>query len=213
MLKADISHYFDTVDHEILLRIAGRKIKDAKAIWLIQTILANHKGEIPRKGMPIGNLTSQFFANVYLNELDKFVKHKLKARYYIRYVDDLVILHRDRVVLEKWREEIDNFLKRNLKIKLHKEKTRIIQVEKGTTFLGFRVFQRYRLLKRSNARRIWRRIDRLRNRCVAGKITAEKARQCLDGWFAYAKFANTYSLRKRVVQRFKDLFLTNSPMI
>ena len=79
---------------------------------MIETILKNHKTEIAGKGIPLGNLTSQFFANVYLHELDLFVKHKLKAEHYLRYVDDFVILHRDKKVLEKWKHEIGLFLNR-----------------------------------------------------------------------------------------------------
>ena len=85
-----------------------RKIKDEKIIWLIKKILRNYNNK--EKGMPLGNLTSQFFANVYLNELDYFVKHKLKAKYYIRYVDDFVILHRSKKQLEIWKKEINGFL-------------------------------------------------------------------------------------------------------
>ncbi len=209
-LKADISHYFDTVDHETLLHIIQRKIKDVKVLWLVKTILANHKTEAQGKGMPIGNLTSQFFANVYLNELDRFVKHGLRAKYYIRYVDDFVILHRDRTVLKKWKEEIGDFLRHELKIQLHKEKTRIIPLKRGITLLGFRVFRHYRLLKRSNARRIWKRLDRMRNRYDAGEITREKVRQSFEGWLAYAKFANTYDLRERVLARFEELFYSQA---
>ncbi|MBI4158979.1 hypothetical protein HY500_01840, partial [Candidatus Woesearchaeota archaeon] len=91
-LKADVKHYFETVNHEILLKIIRRKIKDENIISLIKKILNNFDTKIKGMGMPLGNLTSQFFANVYLNELDQFVKHKLKAKYYIRYVDDFVIL-------------------------------------------------------------------------------------------------------------------------
>ena len=92
-LKADIKHYFQEVSHEVLLRAIKKKIKDDKVIWLIKQILNNNVvGGSNGKGMPLGNLTSQFFANVYLNELDYFVKHELKAKYYIRYVDDFVLL-------------------------------------------------------------------------------------------------------------------------
>ncbi len=156
--------------------------------------------------MPIGNLTSQFFANVYMGELDRFVKHELKARYYIRYVDDFVILHSDKAILEGWRAEIGDFLSHNLKIQLHKEKTRIIPLGKGITFLGFRIFRRYRLLKKSNARRIWKRLENLKRKYCDGEITREKARNSLEGWLAYARFADTYTLRKRVSQRFEELF-------
>ena len=93
-LKADIKHYFQEINHEILLKIIERKIKDERVILLIKRILDNNvSGNPSGKGMPLGNLTSQFFANVYLNELDYFVKHELKVKYYIRYVDDFVILH------------------------------------------------------------------------------------------------------------------------
>lgn len=200
MLKADIKHYFDTVDRQILLNILQRKIKDEKVIWLIETILKNKE-----KGMPLGNLTSQFFANVYLNELDQFVKHSLKAKYYIRYVDDFVILHNDRKQLEKYREEIDKFLV-NLKIELHPEKSRIIPLKSGITFLGFRVFYYFKLLKKSNAKRIWKRLEKFRKLYLKGKITREEILLSLEGWLAYASFADTYKLRKKVMARFNEIF-------
>ncbi len=121
MLKADIRHYFDSVDHQILLGIIRRRIRDPHVLWLIKLILEHHKTIVPEKGMPLGNLTSQFFANVYLDELDQFVKHTLKARFYIRYVDDFVILHRDRGQLERWKEEIAAFLHERLELGLHPE--------------------------------------------------------------------------------------------
>ena len=92
-LKADIKHYFLEVDHQILLKIIKRKVSEKRVIWLIERILENNvEGNSKGKGMPLGNLTSQFFANVYLSELDYFVKHTLRAKYYIRYVDDFVLL-------------------------------------------------------------------------------------------------------------------------
>ena len=156
--------------------------------------------------MPIGNLTSQFFANVYLHELDLFVKHHLKARYYIRYVDDFVILHRNKHVLEKWKQEITDFLSSELKLNMHPEKSRIIELMRGITLLGFRVFHGYRLLKKSNTKRIWKRLDRFKEKYSNGKLMMEEANNSLEGWLAYAKFADTYTLRKRVAARFDELF-------
>lgn len=207
-LKADIRHYFDTIDHEILSDIIKRKIKDKSVLWLIRTIMKNHKVEVVGKGMPIGNLTSQFFANVYLNELDYFVKHKLRARYYLRYVDDFIILHKDKETLEKWKSEIDTYLKNNLKIDLHPEKSRIISLEKGTTLLGFRVFYYYRLLKKSNARRILKRLEKFKCRYEKEQMSKEEIVHSIQGWMAYAKFANTYNLRNKVLEQFYYLFLS-----
>lgn len=102
-LKADIKHYFQEVNHKILLNIIKKKISDEKVIWLIERILDNNiLGNLEAEGMPLGNLTSQFFANVYLNELDYFVKHELKAKYYIRYVDDFVLLNSSKEQLLSW---------------------------------------------------------------------------------------------------------------
>jgi RNA-directed DNA polymerase len=186
--------------------VVKRQIKDYEVIWLIEVILKNHKTEISGKGMPIGNLTSQFFANVYLNEFDQFVKHTLKVKYYIRYVDDFIILHKDKKILENWKVEIDKFLKSTLKIELHPEKSMIVLLENGVTLLGFRVFRNHKLLKKSNSRRIWKRIERLREKYEKGEITLESAEKSLAGWLAYAKFANTYKFRRRVTERFEEKF-------
>jgi len=204
VLKADIRRYFDSVNHEILLNMIQYKVEDKRIIWLIKTILKNHKTLITDRGMPLGNLTSQFFANVYLHELDLFVKHKLKAEYYIRYVDDFVILHRNRRVLEKWKNEIDGFLKEKLKIELHPEKSRIIPLKRGITFLGFRIFPKYRLLKKSNTIRIWKRLDKFKQKYEKGEMNRAEVVKSLEGWLAYAGFANSYNLRKKVMARFNQ---------
>ena len=121
ILKADIRHYFETVNHEVLLNIIRNKINDERVLWLIKTILHNHnkigngRGNL---GMPLGNLTSQFFANVYLDELDQFVKHRLKAKYYIRYVDDFVIVHSSKEKLNEWKKEIDNLMEKLVSLEI-----------------------------------------------------------------------------------------------
>ena len=155
--------------------------------------------------MPIGNLTSQFFANIYLNELDHFVKHELHVKYYLRYVDDFVILHRDRKTLEKWQVAIEQYLRDTLKVELHPDKTRIIRLERGTTMLGFRVFYYHRLLKKSNARRILKRLEKFRRLYKDGRMKKEDAIKSFKGWSVYAEFANTHNLRSRLTREFSDL--------
>jgi retron-type reverse transcriptase len=206
-LKADIRRYFDTVDHEILLQIMKRKIKDKNTIWLIRTILQSPKSPTASKGMPLGNLTSQFFANIYLNELDRFVKHELKTKYYIRYVYDFVILHRDKAVLERWKSEINEYLRRELRIDLHPEKSGVVQVKNGVTLLGFRLFYHYKLLKKSNAKRIWKRLERFKQEYNEGRMNSSDMFTRLEGWLSYAEFGNTYNLRIRVVSRFNEIVL------
>jgi len=146
--------------------------------------------------MPLGNLTSQFFANVYLNELDYFVKHKLGGKYYIRYVDDFVILHKSKVQLEIWKIEIDKFLREKLKLELHQQKSRIISLSKGVDFVGFRNFYYHKLLRKRNLRKILFRIKKYKE----GEISEEKILESFQGWNAYAKWANTLKLRRRVAR-------------
>ena len=149
-----------------------------------------------KKGMPLGNLTSQFFANVYLNELDYFVKHQLKAKYYIRYVDDFVILHKSREQLEDWKNKIDSFLSEILSLELHPDKSKVIPLSKGVDFVGFRNFYHFRLLRVRNIRKILFKIKRYKK----GEVPKEKILESFQGWNAYAKWANTFKLRRRVVR-------------
>ena len=197
--KADIKHYFEEINHKILLEIIKRKVRCEKTIWLIIQILNNkvdlereRRGRDSNKGMPLGNLTSQFFANVYLNELDKFVKYKLKAKYYIRYVDDFVILHKSKKQLEEWKKKIEVFLKEKLVLELHPDKSRIINLSRGVDFVGFRNFYHHILLRKRNIKNMERKINLLNK----WGISYEKLLESFQGWNAYAKWADSYSLIK-----------------
>jgi len=154
--------------------------------------------------MPLGNLTSQFFANVYLNELDYFVKHKLKAKYYIRYVDDFVILHSSKTQLEIWKQKINDFLKEKLKLELHNEKSKIVSLSRGIDFVGFRNFYYHKLLRKRNKRKILLRIKQFKNQ----EISYEKLLESFNGWNAYSKWANYYKLRKDILNK---IFITTTP--
>jgi retron-type reverse transcriptase len=160
-LKADIYHYFDSVSHEVMLSIISKRVKDQDVLWLVKVILAHHKSAETGKGMPLGNQTSQFFANLYLSELDYFIKHTLRVKHYIRYVDDFIILSRSREELDAHQVKIKDFLFYRLKLTLHPQKTQIKTLKSGITLLGFREFYHYRLLKKSNQRRIFKRLNRL----------------------------------------------------
>lgn len=200
VLKADIRHYFDTVDHQTLLSILGKNVLDKKVMWLIKVILANHKTKEAGKGMPLGNLTSQFFANVYLNELDQFVKHQMKAEYYLRYVDDFVILHPSKEVLEGYRRTIQEFLVERLQLQLHPNKSRVINLENGIPFLGFRVFYHHKLVRPMNRRKFERKLEEFRASTEQDVIGSEKIIDSFDGWFAYANHGNVYKYKNRVLQ-------------
>lgn len=203
VLKADIRKYFDTVDHEVLLGILRRRIKDDQLLGLVKLILENHKTKTPGKGMPLGNLTSQFFANIYLAELDNFVKHELRAKYYLRYVDDFVIVGKDSAQLEVWRGQIEAFLSSRLRLALHPDKTKILRVKDGVPIVGIRVFWHHKLLKKSNLRRFMRRLQIYREGVITGVITQEHVQLGIAGWEGYAKEADTFKLREAIRGQFE----------
>lgn len=204
-LKADIRKYFETVDQRILLNIIKRKIKDKGVISLIKGILDNFDTKIKGKGMPLGNLTSQFFANVYLNELDQFVKHILKAEYYMRYVDDFMIIHRNKEALELYKNKINKFLTAKLKIQLHPDKTKIIHLSQGVPFVGFRIFYNYKILRKGARRRINARLKEWKELNDMGLLERDQALEKLLGWMAYAVNVDTYYLRKKSMAKFNKL--------
>jgi len=206
VLKADIRHYFPSVNHEILVDILRRKIRDEKVLWLVGKILSNNDTILP-KGMPIGNQTSQFFANVYLNELDYFVKHDLRAKFYLRYVDDFVILDRSEARLMSFRSKINGFLEQRLKLELHEEKSQVRPLHNGTSLLGFRVFYHYRIPKRRNLLKLEKRMLNLKRLYEAGDVSTEDVAKSLDGWMAYAAQGNTFGLRKSLSERYGNMLL------
>ncbi len=210
ILKADIRHYFEEVDHEILIQIIKRKIKDEKVIRLIKQIL-NNFSSFPKlssqerlKGMPLGNLTSQFFANIYLNELDYFIKHKLRIKYYLRYVDDFVILHNSKEKLNKINNTINRFLKIDLKLGLHPDKSKILILKDGISFLGFRNFYYHKLLKKSNVRKMKTKLFEKQSRLDI--LNFDKIYATFEGWLSYTMQANTSNLRTKIINDFEIKF-------
>jgi len=190
--------------------ILKKKIGDEDVLWLIELILGNYVvGERKIKGMPLGNLTSQFFANVYLDKLDQFVKHKLRAKYYIRYVDDFVILHNSKDQLKEWKNEIGVFLKEKLDLELHPNKSQILKLEKGIKFLGFRIFYYHKLLKKSNMRHFERKLCQMKIMFEEGLLNREQIVEKLEGWLAYASNGDTYKYRKYIIKNFNRLFPVN----
>jgi RNA-directed DNA polymerase len=204
-LKSDIKKYFDNVNHEIIINIIKKKISDEKVIWLIRQILNNFDNKTAGKGMPLGNYTSQFLANVYLNELNYFVKHTIKARSYNRYVDDFVILHKRKRWLEVQKEIIDIFLRENLKIEMHPDKSQIVPLRDGVTFVGYRIFYHHKMLRKRNIRKFMKSFERRLKLYEADLISHKKFIEQLQGWFGYAKLANTHKFRKKILERIEKI--------
>ena len=214
VLKADIKQYFPSIVHQILKQEIRKKIKCKDTLWLIDLIIDNSNAQKEineyfhgdnlftpfekRKGLPIGNLTSQFFANIYLNPLDHFVKEDLRCKYYIRYVDDFVIFDNNKNHLHKINLQVQQFLD-NYRLRLHINKTKVFPVNIGICFLGHRIFNNFRLLKKDNVKRFKKRLKKQICLLKAGKLEQAKFEQSIKSWGAHAAFSNTYFFKKKII--------------
>ena len=217
LLQCDIKKYFPSIDHEILKEEIRHKISDPDTLFLINTIIdASNEQEFVydlfpeddlftplyrKKGIPLGNLTSQFFANVYLNRFDHYIKEKLKVKCYARYVDDFILASDDKKFLKEVKRCISEFLIR-LRLSLHPKKCHIIKSVNGVTFLGQRIFPGFRLLKKENVKRFCKRIKRLETDLERHAITQNRFKASIAGWKGHAEQANTYRLRKSLEKKY-----------
>ncbi len=214
VLKCDIRKYFPSIDHEKLKQLIRKKIACRQTLWLIDKIIDNSnaqekidflpENELDRKrGLPIGNLTSQYFANIYLNEFDHFIKEKLQVKCYIRYVDDFVLLHPCKATLQLWKKEIDDFLK-NYYLRPHPTKSRIIPSKCGISFLGQRVFRDFRLLKSEGVKRFRKKLKKNIQLWKGKRLSIDKFESRLNSWKGHAGQANTYRLLAQVFENVRS---------
>lgn len=158
VLKCDIRKFFSSIDQKILLDILEGYISDKDIVWLLTTVVESFHSIEDGKGLPLGNLTSQLFVNIYMNEFDKFMKHRLKAKYYIRYADDFVILSTDRNELEMLHQKVEDFLTSNLYLSLHPNKVSIDTFASGIDFLGWVHFPKHRVLRTATKRKMFSKV-------------------------------------------------------
>lgn len=199
VLKCDIKKFFGSINQNLLIKIIRNKIKDENLIWLIKTIIRSFQTE-DNKGLPLGNVTSQLFANIYLNELDQFVKHRLKVKYYLRYCDDFIILTENRGFLMRLISIISQFLKEKLDLSIHPDKIIIRKYRQGIDFLGYVVLPYHKVLRTKTKRRILKKIIQNKNKLVRGLISEECFNQSLQSYFGVLKHCNGYNIKKEILR-------------
>lgn len=196
VLKCDVQKFFDSVDHAILLSILKKRINDGDAMWLLKEIIESFSSvfstPFENKGVPIGNLTSQLFANIYMNEFDQFMKHDLKMKHYVRYTDDFVVVADNREYLDLILPRIKEFLEHDLRLKLHPKKVSVRKFHKGVDFLGYIVFPDHRLIRSKTKRRMVRNLGRRIKECRRGEISKSSLEQCLQSYLGVLSHANTH---------------------
>jgi retron-type reverse transcriptase len=205
VLQCDIKKYFPSIDHEILKALLRRKLKCPNTLWLLDKIIVIEyfPGDdllTPvqrRRGLPIGNLTSQFLANNYLNGFDHYIKEQLKVRKYIRYVDDFALFSDEREFLADARISVEDYLA-SLRLKIHPIKSQLFETKHGANFLGFRVLPDRIRVRTENLRRGRRRLRRIQVEYEQGKIGLSQIRQSCQSWIAHLNHGDTWHLRQQI---------------
>ncbi len=196
-LKCDVRRFFDSVDQDILLKLINRKIQDQDALCLIGKIIKSFE-KSPGKGLPLGNVTSQLFASVYLNEFDQFVKYHLRARYYSRYCDDFVLLGEDKKCLSDLIPSIIGFLEQKLKLSLHPDKIIVRKHRQGIDWLGYVVLPRYRVLRTKTKKRMLRKIKSKRENFDKGLIAEKSFYQSWQSYLGVLKHCRGYKIEQKI---------------
>lgn len=191
-LKCDIRKFFANVDHAILKNILHSYIVDKNLLALLENVIDSFEASPARPGvgLPLGNLTSQLFVNVYMNKLDQFAKHTLKAKFYLRYCDDFVILSEDKKWLENLIPRFSKFLSENLGLELHPNKVFIKTIVSGVDFLGWTHFHNHRVPRFATQRRMMKRIKK------------SPTTETLNSYLGLLKHGNTKKLKELVVKEY-----------
>ncbi len=216
VLQCDVRQFFPSIDHAILRGILARKIEDAQVLWLVDRILASGAGVLSEeydmawfpgddllaaarpRGLPIGNLTSQFWANCYLNSFDHFVQRELRCPAYLRYVDDFLLFGDDRTQLWEWKTAAIRRLAQ-LRLIIHEQQAQVRPVGEGIPFLGFVVRPAQRRLKRRKGIAYARRLQQMARQYAAGTLTFEQVTASVQGWVNHARYGNTTGLRQALL--------------
>ncbi len=199
VLKCDIKQFFHSVPHNLLLQIIEKRIKDKRFLWLIREILGSFS---QGKGIPIGNLTSQIFANIFLNELDQFVKHKLGVKYYFRYADDFAIVHKDRNYLEEILKWVSVFVSGRLGVYLHPNKIELRKYTQGIDFLGYIILPKYIGIRRKTKNRMLKKLSYKDDLLTAGELEFDSFYQTVQSYLGMLKHSNNYSLENTIKNNF-----------
>ena len=197
IIKMDVSKYFQNINKNILYNLLAKKIKDKKILWLTKEIIYSTEGEL---SIPLGNYTSQIFANYYLHLYDRYVKEKLKCKWYYRYMDDAVILVKDKATAIEILEKSRTFLKEMLGLELNK-KTQIFKNKQGINFCGYKINENRMKIRDKGKRKLKKKVKILKEKIKLGKISSKEAYKYLTGHLGYIKYADTYNLEEKLFEK------------
>ncbi|MEK5069829.1 RNA-directed DNA polymerase [Sporosarcina sp. FSL K6-1508] len=196
IVSVDVSKFFYSIDREILKKILRKKIKCAKTLWLLDRIIdSSPEGET---GIPLGNVTSQDFANIYLNEIDQYVKRHLGIRYYTRYMDDMIAVVEGKDAAQALKAAMCLFLRDRLNLIENPKKSQIFPLAQGVNAYGYKIWTTHRLVRDQSKRAVKRRIKAMNRKLENGEIELHDVKQSVNSWIGHARHSNSYNLTKKI---------------
>lgn len=207
IIKCDIKKYFYSIDHQILKQILKREIKCKDTLDLLNLIIDYSVNEV---GLPLGNITSQLFANIYLNELDQYIKRKLSIKHYVRYMDDFCAIVQTRQKAKNLKNKISNFINSKLNLKLNKKKSKIFPLAQGVNMVGYKIFATHMLLRKRSKERMKQKLKKFKVLLKTNQITKSKVEQILNSWKGHAEHACCENLFNYLEKRFDFIFRENN---
>ena len=210
ILKADMKDFFYSIDHKILKNILGKEIKCDKTLKLLYKII-DYSPSNP--GLPLGNVTSQLFANIYLNELDKYCKRKLSLKTYSRYMDDIFVVLKNRNIAKKIKKLISNFVNAELNLKLNNDKSKVFPLEQGINIVGYKIHSTHMLLRNGSKKRIKQKLKKFPDLMENNELSIEKVEQILNSWKGHADYACSENFYKYLEERFNFVERENRKFI
>lgn len=205
IVKFDVKKFFYSIDRDKLKNIYKKKIKDKDTLDLLFEII-DSANQIDEKGLPLGNTISQLSANVYLNELDQYAKRKLGLKYYVRYMDDVIVVVKDKQKANEVKDKLINFVEENLNIKANLDKTQIFPINQGVNSVGFKIYTTHRLLRDSSKKKIKRKIKSFPNLVKNKNISQAKCEELINSWRAHANHSNSYKFQESLLNRYKYIY-------
>ena len=209
ILKCDISKFFYNIDPYILFNILKKYISDKELLNFTQLLIFDGQTSLNQVGIPIGNYTSQFFANIYLNELDQFVKRTLNVKYYVRYMDDFILLAKTKDECINLKSNIEIFLKNHLHLTLN-NKSGYYPYKMGVNFCGYRIFTTHRLLRLSSKKKIKKNVKKWNYLYSKNKLDIKNTILCLNSWLGHSSHCNSYKLQNKILNNCNFLMTANT---
>ena len=216
IVKADIRKFFYSIKHKILKQLLDKKIKCKRTLELLFKIIDNSPDDVglPEPyyenefciGLPLGNVTSQLFANLYLNELDQYCKRKLSLKYYVRYMDDMGLVVKTREKAKKIKEKMSQFVIDHLDLRMNKKKTKIFPLAQGVNMVGYKIWTTHKLLRNSTKKRIKQKLSKFGDMLIDGRITKSKVEQILNSWKGHADHASSDNFYQYLENRFDYIY-------